>query len=196
MRVIGLTGGIGSGKTTVAQFFQELGVPVYIADEAGKELMKSSAEVRSKVIDLLGENAYQDDLPNKKYIASRVFASAEKLQSLNKIIHPAVENDFEAWKQKQDSPYIIYEAAILFETGSYKKCDAVILITAPYDKRIERLQSRDQSSLEEIEARILHQWSDEKKAELANFTIFNADLKNTREQVHNLHEFLLKPSKN
>lgn len=196
MRVIGLTGGIGSGKTTVANFFKELGIPVYIADEAGKRLMTSSAEVRSKIIDLLGENAYEDDLPNRKYIASKVFASEEILQSLNRIIHPAVEKDFEAWKQKQDSSYVIYEAAILFETGGNKKCDAVILITAPYEKRIERLRSRDQSSLEEIEARILHQWSDEKKRELANFEIHNADLRNTWEQVQNLHEFLLKPSKN
>lgn len=196
MKVVGLTGGIGSGKTTVANFFKELGVPVFIADEAGKELMNTSEEVRSKIIQLLGPDSYTGDLPNRKYIASVVFNTAEKLEELNKIIHPAVTRHFELWKKEQTAPYIIYEAAILFEAGGYKKCDAVILVTAPYDKRLERLQKRDQSSIAEIEARITHQWSDEKKRAMANFEIINSEISNTKEQVKNVHEILLNPSKN
>lgn len=195
MRIVGLTGGIGSGKTTVAKFFKDFNIPVYIADDAGKKIM-TSAEVRGQVIALLGEQAYKNEIPDKKNIASQVFTSAGKLEKLNQIIHPAVEKDFEAWKEKQSAPYLIYEAAILFETGSYKKCDAVILVTAPREDRILRLQKRDESTLEEIEARIANQWPDERKRSLADFEVVNQNLTFTKEQVRNLHEILLKPSKN
>lgn len=195
MKIIGLTGGMGSGKTTVAGFFKELGVPVYIADNAGKDLMVSSSEVKEEIIKLLGERAYNGKEPNRKFIASEVFNSAEKLEKLNKIIHPAVEKDFEEWKQAQKTPYIIYEAAILFETGKYKKVDAVILVTAPIELRMQRLIKRDHSTPEEIQARMQHQWNDEKKQKLASFVIENSELSHTREQVQNLHEILLKPSK-
>lgn len=193
MRVIGLTGGIGSGKTTVAGFFQELGVPVYIADEAGKRLMISSEEVRDHIIQLLGPGSYDQGEPNRKYIASQVFSSAEKLEKLNNIIHPAVEADFRRWMLSQNTPYVIYEAAILFETGGYKKCDAVILVTAPLQTRISRLQKRDQSSIAEIEARMQYQWPDEKKRNLSQFEIINTEILKTREQVQIVHEILLKP---
>lgn len=196
MKVVGLTGGIGSGKTTVAGFFKELGVPVYIADDAGKSLLETNEQVRSSVINLLGPESYANNIPNRKYIASRVFASPAKLEKLNKIIHPAVAVHFEKWKQKQEAAYVIYEAAILFETGGYKKCDAVILVTATFDEKVARLQKRDSSTVQEIEARMKHQWSDEKKLELADFEIKNSDLSSTRTQVRNLHEILLKPSKN
>lgn len=196
MKVIGLTGGIGSGKTTVAGFFKDLGIPVFIADEAGKDLMKTSAKVKSEIIDLLGPDSYIEDLPNRKYIASVVFNSAEKLEHLNKIIHPAVSQYFEKWKKGQTAPYVIYEAAILFESGGHKKCDAVILVTAPYEKRMERLQRRDPNSIAEIQARMKHQWSDEEKRKMANFEIINSEIAYTKEQVQNLHEILLNPSKN
>lgn len=196
MKIIGLTGGIGSGKTTVAGFFEELGVPIYIADNAGKSLMRTSTEVKNRILKLLGPEAYNGELPNTKYIASRVFASPEELNLLNAIIHPAVELDFKNWMEAQNSPYVIYEAAILFESGGYKKCDAVILVTAPYENRIARLKKRDGTSMQEIEARMQHQWSDSKKLELATFEIKNTNLSSTQEQVRNLHEILLKPSKN
>ncbi len=195
MKVIGLTGGIGSGKTTVANFFKDLGVPVYIADNAGKELMVSSSEVRKEVIALLGEKAYNGKIPDRKFIASEVFSSAEKLENLNKIIHPAVEKDFKKWRQSQNAPYVIYEAAILFETGKYKNCDAVILVTSPLKKRISRLQIRDHSTREEIETRMQHQWGDEKKKMLADFEVKNSVLSITQEQVQNLHEILLNTSR-
>ncbi len=195
MMVVGLTGGMGSGKTTVANFFMELGVPVYIADTAGKELMNENAELRSKIIALFGERAYSNNVLDRKFIADQVFNSSEKLQQLNSLVHPAVEKDFQQWKLSQNSPYVIYEAAILFETGGYKKCDHVILVTAALDDRISRLQDRDQSSLEEIEARIQHQWSDEKKRKLSDFEIINTNLSTTKDQVRNLHKILINTSK-
>ncbi len=195
MMVVGLTGGMGSGKTTVANFFMELGVPVYIADTAGKELMNENAELRSKIIALFGESAYSNNVLDRKFIADQVFNSSEKLQKLNSLVHPAVEKDFQQWKSSQKSLYVIYEAAILFETGGYKKCDYVILVTAALDDRISRLQDRDQSSLEEIEARIQHQWSDEKKRKLSDFEIINTNLSTTKDQVRNLHKILINTSK-
>lgn len=195
MKIIGLTGGIGSGKTTVAGFFRELGIPVYIADEAGKRLMNSSPSVKQQLLTLFGPKAYKEDQLDNKYIASLVFASKARLQELNAIIHPAVEADFQQWKSLQIAPYVIYEAAILFESGGYKKCDKVILVTATYKERISRVQKRDESSIEEIEDRIAHQWSDEKKRNLANYEIINSELSFTKEQVQNLHQILLNPSK-
>ncbi len=195
MRIVGLTGGIGSGKTTVANFFKQLGVPVYIADDAGKRLLVASKKVRTEVISLLGETAYNGEEPDRKYIASQVFASKEKLDNLNKIIHPAVQQDFDFWLQGQSYPYIIYEAAILFETGGYKKCDSIILVTAPLQERLLRVQKRDSGSIEEIEARMANQWTDEQKRKLADFEIKNEDLKFTEQQVRNLHEFFLKAIK-
>lgn len=194
--VVGLTGGIGSGKTTVAGFFKEKGVPVYIADDAGKRLLETSAEIREKVIDLISEEAYTGKSPNRKHIASVVFKESEKLDALNKIIHPAVAKDFETWHSKQNSPYVLYEAAILFEAGGYKKCDLNILVTASKEEKLKRLQQRDQSTLEEIEARMAKQWSDERKKKLADFEIENHDLALTRTRVDELHEIILKRGKN
>lgn len=191
MKVLGLTGGIGSGKTTVAGFFNELGIPVFIADTEAKKLMEEDKEVREKIIALLGEQAYNNNLPDRRYIASRVFDDQEQLEQLNAIIHPAVAQRFESWKKEQHSPYVVYEAAILFEKGGYKKCDYNLLITAPLEEKLKRLKKRDNSSLEEIMARMNHQWSDEKKKELADFVIENIDLSTTRKNVTQLHENLL-----
>lgn len=196
MKVAGLTGGMGSGKTTVAGFFTELGVPVYITDEAGKRLMDTSAEVKSQIIQVFGEEAYSEGKLNRKYIASEVFDAREKLEKLNSIVHPAVARDFEEWKNTQTAAYVIYEAAILLETGGESRCDWVILVTARMENRIQRLQKRDKSTVEEIEARLKHQWSDEKKRTLADFEIKNDDLSSTKEQVRNIHEIILKAIKN
>lgn len=192
MKILGLTGGIGSGKTTVANFFRDLGIPVFIADVEAKKIMEEDARVKSGIIQLFGEESYRGDLPNRKFIASQVFNDEEKLEKLNSIIHPAVANYFESWKEKQDAPYVVYEAAILFEKGGYKKCDFNVLVTAPFREKIKRLQKRDDSSLEEIEARMRHQWTDEKKIELADFIIENIDLHETRSAVLKLHKTLLK----
>ncbi len=196
MRIIGLTGGMGSGKTTVANFFKDLGIPVFIADEAAKYLMSQDSEVKNELISLFGSEAYKNEELDRKYIASKVFNSSEKLQELNQIIHPAVAAHFQKWVLEQQAPFVIYEAAILFETGGYKNCDKVILVTAPIQDRIKRLQNRDKSSVKEIEARLQHQWSDEEKRKLTNYEIINKEISFTKEQVRNMHEILLKPTEN
>jgi len=196
MKIVGLTGGIGSGKTTVAGFFKELGVPVYIADNAGKELLAGDTQVREQVIKLLGAKAYEGQQPDRKFIAGRVFKDKPLLEKLNKIIHPAVANHFKKWVSNQQGNYVLYEAAILFEAGGYKKCDLNILVTAPKNLKLERLQQRDDSTIEEIEARMDHQWPDDKKAALSHFIIENKDLQQTKQQVSDIHNQILKAGKN
>jgi dephospho-CoA kinase len=196
MMVVGLTGGIGSGKTSISKFFMEMDIPVYIADDAGKRLMETSAEIKDEIVNLLGEKSYQNKLPDRKYIANLVFNNADKLEALNQIIHPAVTVDFNTWQAQQSSPYLIYEAAILFETGGAKKCDYTILVTADKEERIERLQKRDKSSKEEIEARMAKQWTDNEKRKLVDFEIENHDLSLARARVIELHAILLKRAKN
>lgn len=196
MKVVGLTGGIGSGKTTVAGMFRELGIPVFIADESGKRLMKTSDEIRESIIEIFGTKAYSGNEPNRKYIASKVFNDSHLLQKLNSIIHPAVAKDFQKWLESQNTAYVIYEAAILFETGKYKDCDFSVLVTAPEEIRIERLQERDNSTKKEIRDRMDNQWDDEKKRKLSDFIIKNVDLQHTRQQVEDIHAQILKAGKN
>jgi dephospho-CoA kinase len=191
MKVLGLTGGIGSGKSTVAQFFKELGVPVYIADDEAKKLMHHDEQVKKQIIAVFGDAAYRDEKPDREFLASQVFHDEAKLEQLNSIIHPAVAAHFDQWKILQRSPYVVYEAAILFEKGGFKKNDYNLLITAPYDLKVQRLLERDGSTLKKIHARMNHQWSDEKKAALADFVLENIDLSATRRAVEKLHENLL-----
>ncbi len=191
MKILGLTGGMGSGKTTVAKFFKELNVPVYIADDEARKLMDKDLIVQEQIRQLFGKEAFKNGSLDRKFVASQVFHDKQKLEQLNQIIHPAVQQHFESWAKQQNSAYVVYEAAILFEKGGYKRCDYNLLVTAPYEEKIRRLLERDNSTLEEITARMEHQWSDEKKAELADFTIKNVNLQNTRKAVKNLHEKLL-----
>lgn len=187
MKVIGLTGGIGSGKTTVASIFKTFGIPVYIADIAAKKIMDNSAEVREEIIQLLGQEAYHKEKPNRPWIAARVFKNKPLLEALNTIIHPRVKIDFENWLEQQNAPYIIYEAAILFENGGETRCHSTILVTAPKNLRFERLLHRDHTTIEKIEARIAAQWSDEKKRKLADYIVENKTLTETKAQIEKLH---------
>ncbi|MDC7997852.1 dephospho-CoA kinase [Gilvibacter sediminis] len=189
---IGLTGGIGSGKSTVAGFFEELGIPIYYADDRAKSLMVENQELIASIKALLGDQAYTDDgRLNRAYIASQVFSDAELLESLNALVHPAVGKDFSTWAQAQHSPYVIKEAAILFENGSYTRSDATILVTAPENIRLQRVMNRDGASEEAVRARMQHQWPDEQKIPLADYVIENIDLEATRKQVISLHEQLI-----
>ena len=192
MKVLGLTGGIGSGKTTVAKMFLELGIPVYIADDRAKKLMQSDLQVQKDIISLFGKEAYENGNLNRAYIAEKVFGDKDLLEELNAVVHPAVGKNFEEWKKNQTTPYVVYEAAILFEKGGYKKCDKNLLITAPREMKIQRIISRDQATPAQIEARMDHQWPDEKKVKLADFVIQNEDLEQTRREVRNIHQIMLK----
>ncbi len=188
--IVGLTGGIGSGKSFVASIFEELGSPIYISDVKAKEIMHSDTDVINSIVDLFGENAYQDKVLNRKWIADKVFSNKELLQKLNHIVHPAVAKDFALWYNKQEAPFVIKESAILFESNGYKKCDKVILVTAPKSIRVERVINRDKISEKAIIARMDNQWSDEQRIPLSDYIIENLDKENTITQSRKLFQIL------
>jgi len=191
-KLVGLTGGIGSGKTTITKFFEELGVPIYIADVEAKALMKRSKIIKRKLIQLFGKDAYIKNELNKPLIASIIFSDKEMLEKMNAIIHPRVARHFEKWVKKQESPYVINEVAILFENNTYKKYDYIITVVAPEKLRIERVILRDNSTPEKVKAIIDNQLSDAEKIEKSDFVIENINLEDTRKKVHKVHKKLLK----
>ncbi|MFD2540688.1 dephospho-CoA kinase [Lacinutrix gracilariae] len=191
MKIVGLTGGIGSGKTTVAKEFSKLGVPIYIADDEAKKLMNSSKTIQRELVALFGEEAYKDQELNRPYLAKLIFNNEALLQKMNAIVHPKVADHFKNWLKKQDAPYIIKEVAILFENGSYKQCDYVITVTAAIETRKERLLKRDVTTVAKIEAIMNNQWPDQKKIERSQFVIYNDILEDTIVQVQKTHNSIL-----
>jgi dephospho-CoA kinase len=194
MKIIGLTGGIGSGKTTVLKMFQSMGGIAYIADKAAKNLLENSPEVRAQVIALLGPASYGENRrPKRAQIAKIVFRDPQKLKALNAILHPLVEKDFEAFLRGQNAPYVIYESALLFETRREGRCDVVVLVTAPKKTKISRIVKRDAIAVDAIEARMQHQWTDARKIPKADYRIENkASLAELLEQVSTLHHLFSK----
>lgn len=188
MKIVGITGGIGSGKTTVAKLFNGLGIPTYIADTEAKLLMNSSRSIKKKLVELFGENAYKDNALNRPYLADKIFNNEDNLQKMNAIVHPEVAAHFKAWVNKQEAPYVLKESAILFENGAYINCDYIITVTAPLNLRIERLLKRDDTTEEKIQAIINNQWDDEAKIQKSHFVIVNKDLKETQQQVQLTHD--------
>lgn len=195
MIVVGLTGGIGSGKTTVADLFKQQGIPVYIADVEAKKLMHENKDVVNAINQLFGESAYTKGKLNRAFIADIVFKDKEKLEALNAIVHPAVHNHFKTWCANQKSKYVIKEAAILFENDGYKQCDYTILVTAPIASRIERVISRDQTTKDKVLERIANQWPDHKKKALADYVVDNIKKENLAPQVAQIHLNLLQKIK-
>ncbi|RUT71440.1 dephospho-CoA kinase [Flavobacterium cupreum] len=182
-KVIGLTGGIGSGKTTIANFFNELGVPVYIADDGARRVMQSE-NIISKIQTTFGDAVFENNVLNRSKLAEIVFKDKARLDQLNAIVHPAVKEDFEAWLLRHNNyEYVIYEAAILFESGRYKECDLVITVTAPEEVRISRVLKRDNTTREHVLDRMKMQWNDEKRISGSNFVINNDNLKKAKEEV-------------
>ncbi|WP_027067246.1 MULTISPECIES: dephospho-CoA kinase [Maribacter] len=191
MKIIGLTGGIGSGKSTVANMFKELGVPVYNSDERAKYLMNTSLDIKSQLIKLLGEEAYKGDKLNRSFIAEKVFSNTNLLAELNGIVHPIVRNDFIDWTKKQDYSYVIQETALLFENKAQDLYDSIILVTAPKETRIIRVVDRDKSSREQVIARMNNQLDDKTKLNLSNYVIENIDLERTSSNVLQVHASIL-----
>lgn len=192
-KIIGLTGGIGSGKTTVAKYFASKGIPVYIADDAAKSLM-DDRKVVQEVQAIFPQNVIlKNGLLDRSTIRELVFADKSKLEQLNKIIHPKVKSDFDNWlKKNKKAPFIIKEVAILFETNGQKYCDATILVTAPIETRIKRVLERDSTSRETILQIINNQLPEEEKMKLATFVVTNENLNITYKTVDNLIEILSK----
>jgi dephospho-CoA kinase len=197
MNTVGLTGGIGSGKSSIAREFKNLGIPIFIADDVSKHLLATDIQVIESVKILIGEESYYKDekgslVPDKKHIASKVFNNLILLESLNKILHPAVRLYFKKWLLLQNSPYIIYEAAILFESNGHVLCDYIISVNAGIEERIKRVMQRDHVKREEVESRIHNQWSDAQRIELSDFVIINKDFQKMSLFVRSIHEVLLK----
>ena len=190
---VGLTGGIGSGKTTIANLFAlHFSIPIYIADTKAKELVANNKQLQQEIVTLLGEEAFVEGRYNTAFVAQEVFSNKEKLDKLNAIIHPYVQQDFLQWKQYQQAPYVIKEAAILFESGSYRDCDFIIMVTAPLEERIKRVMLRDKIDRETVEKRIKNQWNDEKKIELSTFVIENREIDKNLDKIEIIHSKIVK----
>ena len=190
---VGLTGGIGSGKTTIANLFAlHFSIPIYIADTKAKELVANNKQLQQEIVTLLGEEAFVEGRYNTAFVAKEVFSNKDKLDKLNAIIHPYVQQDFLQWKQSQQAPYVIKEAAILFESGSYRDCDFIIMVTAPLEERIERVMLRDKIDRETVEKRIKNQWNDEKKIELSTFVIENREIDKNLDKIEIIHSKIVK----
>lgn len=192
-KIIGLTGGIGSGKSTVAKYLISKEVPVYIADDEARKLMQSKAVINAIVKVFGPEVLGNDGLLDRKALANIVFNDKEKLALLNGIVHPKVKKHFEAWVEKNKThPFVVKEVAILFETQGHLQCDKTILVTAPLDVRIERTMKRDDVTKEEVLIRIQNQLPDEEKVKLADYVIQNINLEDTYNQIDELLKDLYK----
>ena len=195
MIIVGLTGGIGSGKTTIGKRFASFGVPVYIADDEAKALMNRSKVIKRKLIQLFGELAYVDGKLNRPYLASQIFNDKSLLSKMNAIVHPKVGAHFKRWLKKQDAPYIIKEVAIIFENNLEYQYDYIISVVADKDLRIDRVIKRDSSSKEKVESIMRNQLPDSEKIEKSDFVIYNNDLELAYSQVQEIHQEILKKVK-
>lgn len=191
MKIIGLTGGIGSGKTTVAHMFKKLGVPVYNSDIEAKGLMNSSKQLKEELVDLFGDLAYRNGSLNRSFIAEAVFNDKGLLKKLNNIVHPVVREHFTQWCKAQNHPYVIQESALIFENNTQDHYDIVILVTAPLEIRVKRILDRDNNTRNDIVARMNNQMLDEEKIPLADFVIENIKLEKTNEKVEQINQAIL-----
>ncbi len=189
---VGITGGIGSGKTTASKIFEILGIPVYYADTRAKELMNTDPELKASLIKLFGESIYVENGLERKKLAGLIFSDKTALEKVNQLVHPAVGRDFLTWCDRQNSPYVMEEAAILFENSLYKRFWKIILVTAPESLRIERVCQRDQIDPDTVRQRMANQWPDEKKIALADYVIHNDESHLLIPQVIHIHHQLLK----
>jgi dephospho-CoA kinase len=187
MIIVGLTGGIGSGKTTISKYFESLGIPVYIADDEAKGLMNCSKVIKRKLVQLFGESAYKDGELNRSFLASKIFTDKTLLLKMNAIVHPKVASHFKRWLKKQDATYVIKEVAIIFENKLESQYDYIITVVADEDLRIKRVIKRDDASKEKIRSIIKNQLSDAEKIEKSNFVITNNDLDSAKKGAIEIH---------
>ena len=190
MYKVGITGGIGSGKSTVCRMLAERGVALYDADSRAKALMSTSEALRRALIDNFGAETFTAEGLNRAYLAGRVFNDAEQLRRLNSIVHPAVIEDFEAWAEAQEGNYVVFESAILFEAGLEDRVDVAVAVMAPEALRVERVMARDGHTREQVLARIKNQMSDDERSDRAKYSIVNVDIEELEEDVEQLHRRL------
>jgi dephospho-CoA kinase len=189
-KIIGLTGGIGSGKTTVANHFRKANVPVYIADDEARKITQSP-EILGEIKNTFGDSIFDNSILNREKLSQIVFNNPDKLALLNAIIHPAVRKHFQDWvTMHQEAPFVIYEAAILFESGNYKNCDFIITVTAPVEVRIQRVIQRDKTTREQVVSRINAQWNDEQRISKSDFVLENTDARTTKIEIDRILKIL------
>jgi len=186
MKIVGLTGGIGSGKTTVSKEFQKYSIKVYNSDLRAKFLMNNSIVLKNKLINNFGKEFYINDELNKSYISQIIFNDPISLKLINSMVHPEVFNDFNEWRKSLSEKFVLYESALIFETGSYKLNDFNILVTCDHDLRVKRIKKRDGINEEKINSIINNQWDDDKKIPLADYIFFNTSNKENKLKVKNL----------
>lgn len=193
MLKVGVTGGIGSGKTTVCKVFELLGIPVFYADDVAKSIMHTDPVLKTAILNTFGENSYtKEGILNRSYISSLVFNSKTELEKLNSLVHPAVFRAFDNWLLEQkDAPYVIKEAALLYESDSYKMCDVSILVIAPTETKISRVKVRDGISDEDVQLRMNRQFSDEIKIKFADHILNNDEKQLLIPQIIQLHKQFL-----
>lgn len=190
-KIIGLTGGIGSGKTTIAKHIEALGIPVYIADEKAKIILELPETLKAIKL-AFGSEVFEDEKLNKAKLSDLVFNNPKKLMLLNQIVHPAVKLDFENWlNANKEHPIVVKEAAILFESGSYIDCDAIITVVAPLNVRIQRVIQRDKTDIDSVMTRINNQWTDEMRILKSDYIIENEDIDIACAQTENIIKSLL-----
>mgnify|MGYP003294593692 CR=1 FL=1 len=195
MYKVGLTGGIGSGKSKVAELLRDRGVAVYDSDSRAKALMNGNEELREELTAAFGSECYTDSGLNRAWLAERVFSNKEALSRLNSIVHPAVMRDFAAWAEQQEGDYVVMESAILLEAGLESHVDVVVSVMAPKMLRLERAMLRDGATRQQIEERMRNQMSDDERAERSKYAIVNIDLEELEEDVEQLHRRLSYDSK-
>lgn len=188
---IGLTGGIGSGKSTVAKVLESMGYPVFYSDYEAKNIMRSDQELQAEIIAHFGERAYENGLLNRAYLAERIFSTPKDKDVLNQLIHPRVRAKFAEFAESSTSKLVFNEAAILFETGAYSNFDKTLLVTAPEETRITRVMKRDNCSREDVLSRMNNQWSDEQKIPLADYVVKNGDQDAVLDQIEKIVSSLL-----
>lgn len=192
MLKIGITGGIGSGKSTLCLIFEQFGVPVYYADTQARNLMESNIELREQLIAEFGDVIFSENKLQRPLLASIVFNDEEKLSRLNALVHPFVQKDFDHWALEQNTSYVIKEAALMFESGSNKSLDLVVFVKCPLEERIQRVIQRDNLSREEIMKRIRRQWPDARKEQLSDVLVLNDGSCSMIEQANALHQQWIK----
>jgi dephospho-CoA kinase len=193
--IVGLTGGIGSGKTTISKIFIFLGIPVFYADEQAKQLLEKDEFLKAQLVELIGPKLLLHGKIDKPYMASRIFSDPKLLKAVNALIHPAVALAFENWYAAQKSSYVLREAAILFESGSHKDCDHIVVVSASENTRIKRVMTRSSESLEQVKNRMNKQWPQEEKNKLADSIIYNDATDPVIPQVLKIHKKLLAAAK-
>ena len=191
-KVVGLTGGIGSGKSSVLQLFKNKGVTVYVADMEAKNLMQHDENLMNEIIQAFGEKSYENGVLNRVFLANEVFKNTDKLKILNSLVHPAVQKHFKQFLKEINIPFMIYENAILFEKGFDKNCDYIITITAPKELKISRVMERDSFTKQQVLDRMHNQWEDEAKIQKSDFVIENINWENTVKQVEEIYSKLVK----